>query len=113
MCHCNSCKRRSGGIASYAFIVPKNLVSITASPPDVYATYLDHDTGSGKPMTRTMCRECGSPVVIIEGSQPEVRCLQFGLFAGEVELPKPKLEMFRREACGWVGEVGEKVMQEQ
>jgi len=56
-----------------------------------------------------MCSECGSPVVVIEHSAPETRCLQYGLFAGEVELPKPKLEMFASRMCVWEKKVGEDV----
>lgn len=105
MCHCTACKRRSGGVASYAFIIPKEHVDITGSS---HTTYTDNDTGSGKPMQRTMCKECGSPVCIIEGHAPDMRCLQYGLFADQ-ELPPPKLEMFRSAACKWVNSVGQDV----
>ncbi|CAD0106672.1 unnamed protein product [Aureobasidium uvarum] len=105
-CNCTNCKRRSGGIASYAFIVPKDHVSITGS---THESYSDPDTGSGKPMTRTMCTECGSPVCIIEASSPDDRCLQYGLFAGEVELPKPEIEFFGRDRVVWVAEMGKNV----
>lgn len=74
--------------------------------------YQDHDTGSGKPMTRTMCVECGSPVCIIEAESPEMRCLQYGLFAGVVELPRPELELFAGRRVGWLNEVGKDVREE-
>ncbi|PSR82217.1 Mss4-like protein, partial [Coniella lustricola] len=80
VCHCTSCKRRSGGIASYAFVVPKQHIQIGPAG-GVHKVFVDHDTGSGKPMQRTMCVECGSPVCIIEAESPDSRCLQFGLFA--------------------------------
>jgi len=108
MCHCTSCKRRSGGLASYAFLIPQQHVHIT-SDEDTHVEYADNDTGSGTPMQRSMCARCGSPVRIIEGSAPETWCMQYGLFAGEVELPPPKVEMFRSRACGWVRAVGEDV----
>ena len=60
-------------------------------------------------MTRSMCAECGSPVCIIEASAPESRCLQYGLFAGEVELPRPQVEFFGKERVVWVGEMGREV----
>lgn len=109
MCHCESCKRRSGGIASYAFVIPKENVTINGSS---HTTYTDHCTGSGKPMQRSMCSACGSPVSIIEGHAPDMQCLQYGLFA-HLELPKPQLEMFRSQACVWVGPVGEDVKDTQ
>ncbi|KAH0137176.1 hypothetical protein KCU67_g15841, partial [Aureobasidium melanogenum] len=105
-CNCTNCKRRSGGIASYAFIVPKQHVSISGS---THKSYSDPDTGSGKPMTRTMCTECGSPVCIIEAASPDDRCLQYGLFAGEVELPKPEIEFFGKDRVVWVPEMGKDV----
>lgn len=108
-CHCTSCKRRSGGLASYAFCVPASIVTITGSS---HKTTEDHDTGSGNPMTRTMCCECGSPVAIVEAGRPDTRCLQYGLFAGVVELPKPQLEMFAGRMCKWETKVGEDVREE-
>ncbi|KAH0291244.1 hypothetical protein M436DRAFT_56463 [Aureobasidium namibiae CBS 147.97] len=105
-CSCNNCKRRSGGIASFAFIVPSSDVHIAGSS---HTSYSDPDTGSGKPMTRSMCKECGSPVCIIEASAPESRCLQYGLFAGEVELPRPQVEFFGKERVVWVSEMGGEV----
>lgn len=110
MCHCNSCKRRSGGLASYAFMIPKDRCEIIEKTPGAHATYTDSEnTTSGKPMQRTMCRNCGSPVCVIEAHAPAVRCLQFGLFAGEVDLPKPRLELFRQAACRWEPVIGQKV----
>ncbi|KAI7213359.1 hypothetical protein KC333_g6617 [Hortaea werneckii] len=111
ICHCASCKRRSGGIASFAFMVPKQHVEITG--PNSHVTYIDPHTGSGKPMERSMCSECGSPVRIIEGHAPDVWCLQYGLFADEVDLPPPKLELFRKKACAWMPPLGEVVKDEQ
>lgn len=110
MCHCASCKRRSGGIASYASLIPKNQVTITG---DTHSNYEDPDTGSRKPMQRSLCTYCGSPVRIIEGSAPDTWCMQYGLFADEVHLPPPRLELFRSKACAWVREVGKNVRQTQ
>ncbi|KAI7085766.1 hypothetical protein KC356_g5617 [Hortaea werneckii] len=110
ICHCASCKRRSGGIASFAFMIPKQHVEITGPG---HVTYIDADTGSGKPMARSMCSECGSPVRIIEGHAPDVWCLQYGLFADEVDLPPPRLELFRKKACAWMAPLGEEIKDEQ
>ena len=112
MCHCNSCKQRSGGLASYAFIVTngKDKVSITG---DGHVNREDTNTTSGKPMQRSMCSTCGSPVRIIEGGAPETWCLQYGLFASEVDLPPPKLELFRSKACAWETSVGKDVRETQ
>lgn len=110
MCHCTSCKRRSGGIASFAFMIPKQHVNITGK---CHAIYIDHETGSGKPMERSMCSECGSPIRIIEGHAPDIWCMQYGLFADEAELPPPRLELFRKKACGCMAPVGQEVKDEQ
>ena len=129
-CHCDNCKRRSGGVASYAFVVPQehvvfepppddngngndNIAAATAAAagegPNPHRTFVDGATGSGKPMRRTMCAECGSPVCIVEAHAPDLRCLQYGLFAGVVELPRPELEMFASRRVAWVAEVGKDV----
>ncbi|KAF2857435.1 hypothetical protein K470DRAFT_260809 [Piedraia hortae CBS 480.64] len=107
MCHCQNCKRRSGGLASYAFLIPKGDVQIKGT---THTEYADHDTLSGKPLRRSMCSACGSPVRIIEASQPETWCMQYGLFADNA-LPKPKLELFAKDACAWENKVGETVME--
>lgn len=91
-------------------MVPKQHVEITGSS---HVTYIDPETGSGKPMERSMCSECGSPVRIIEGHAPDVWCLQYGLFADVVDLPPPKLELFRKRACAWMAPLGEVVKDEQ
>ena len=106
VCHCSNCKRRSGGVASYAFMVPKENVLIAG---ETHVDRSDPNTSSGKPMQRSMCSECGSPVRIIEGHAPDIWCLQYGLFADEVDFPKPKLELFRSKACEWIDIVGEDV----
>ena len=110
VCHCANCKRRSGGVASYAFMIPKHHVSIAS---DCHVNRSDPNTSSGKPMQRSMCSECGSPVRIIEGHAPDIWCLQYGLFADEIELPKPKLELFRGKACSWINAVGDEMKQTQ
>lgn len=110
VCHCANCKRRSGGVASYAFMVPKENVLIAG---DTHVNRSDPNTSSGKPMERSMCSDCGSPVRIIEGHAPDIWCLQYGLFADEVDLPKPKLELFRSKACVWINAVGEDVKETQ
>lgn len=121
-CHCVSCKRRSGGVASYAFVVPKQNVRFQPepNPPNPigpaggpHKIFVDNDTGSGHPMQRTMCAECGSPVCIIESADPDARCLQFGLFADSqgVNLSecKPALEMFACRRVKWIPELGDDV----
>lgn len=79
----------------------------------VHKVFVDNDTGSGKPMQRSMCAVCGSPVCIVEASSPDARCLQFGLFADSegVDLSecKPVLEMFASKRVKWMPEVGEEV----
>lgn len=94
-------------------MIPKDKCDITELAPGMHITYTDKSTTSGKPMQRTMCKNCGSPVCVIEAHAPDTRCLQFGLFAGEVELPKPKMELFRQAACVWEPIVGETVKDTQ
>lgn len=90
-------------------MIPKEKVQVTG---EKHTSYMDHDTGSGKPMERSMCSGCGSPVIIVEGHAPDIRCVQYGIFADQ-ELPAPKLELFRKSACGWQQTVGEQVKDEQ
>ncbi|KKY32850.1 hypothetical protein UCDDA912_g07187 [Diaporthe ampelina] len=121
-CHCVSCKRRSGGVASYAFVVPKQNVQFRPepNPPNPigpaggpHRVFVDNNTGSGHPMHRTMCAECGSPVCIIESADPDARCLQFGLFADsdgvDLNQCRPALEMFACRRVSWIPLLGDDV----
>lgn len=143
-CHCTSCKRRSGGIASYAFVVPKQHVSFSPAPAGgrgldpttkeptkatvgaaagddeadsssggAHKVFVDRDTGSGHPMQRSLCAECGSPVCIVEAEDPDARCLQYGLFADsegvDLSACRPRLETFASRHVSWMPQVGEDV----
>ena len=77
-------------------MVPKEKVAIVGHEHHIYT---DGNTGSGKPIQRSMCRYCGTPVTIIEAHAPDTYCIQQGIFVDH-ELPPPKLEMFRSQACG-------------
>lgn len=146
-CHCTSCKRRGGGIASYAFVVPKQHVSFSPAPTGglgivdpttkeptkvtvgaaagdgavdgsssgggSHKVFVDRNTGSGHPMQRSLCAECGSPVCIVEAEDPDARCLQYGLFADsegvDLSACRPRLELFASRRVSWMPEVGEDV----
>lgn len=82
----------------------------------IHKVFVDKDTSSGHPMQRTMCAGCGSPVCIIEASDPDARCLQYGLFADsqgiDLSACKPRLEMFAGRRVGWMPELGEDMREE-
>jgi hypothetical protein len=57
VCHCKNCQKQTGTAFSVLVGVPKSSLSIRGK----IKTF--HDTGgSGKPVQRNFCPECGSPV---------------------------------------------------
>jgi hypothetical protein len=64
-------------------------------------------------MQRSICRKCGYPIAIVEGTAPDIRCLQYGLFDDAVKLPKPGLELFRSRAVEWCPILGKDVRETQ
>lgn len=69
-------------------------VTVTKGTPKVYA---DDSTRSGKPMARSFCGDCGSPLWSDPSAAPDARYLKVGVLddARDVNL---KMELFVDEA---------------
>lgn len=57
-CHCENCRRQSGGAYSVNAVFPTASLSLEGTPTD----YQDTNTESGNPVLRQFCGTCGSPI---------------------------------------------------
>jgi hypothetical protein len=57
-CHCKNCQRQSGSAFSVNMMVPISDFQLMGK----LKVYADMNTGSGKPVYRGFCPECGSPI---------------------------------------------------
>jgi len=96
VCHCTDCQKFTG--AAFAALVPVQRAAMTLTGP-----IKTHGAvgGSGKPVLRNFCAECGSSLF----EEPQVRPGLAILFAGTLDDPKavsPLREIFRDDALSWV-----------
>lgn len=101
ICHCRDCQKFTG--AAFAALVPVQKDALTVTGPVKTHTAAG---GSGKPVLRTFCAECGSSLF----EEPTVRPGLAILFAGTFDNPmavSPAREIFRDDALPWVAVGGD------
>lgn len=101
VCHCTDCQKFTG--AAFAALVPVQKAALTLTGPVKTHSALG---GSGKPVLRTFCTECGSSLF----EEPTIRQGLAILFAGTLDDPKsvsPLREIFRDDALSWVHVAGD------
>ncbi|KAL1412817.1 hypothetical protein Q8F55_000565 [Vanrija albida] len=74
VCYCTTCQHL-GSSESYNLQTEQKLVRTTKGKP---TSYEDHNTDSGKPITRYFCGTCGSTLWSDPASAPGVRFLKVG-----------------------------------
>jgi hypothetical protein len=101
VCHCLDCQKFTG--SAFAALVPvqKDAVKLegklkTFSSPG----------GSGKPLLRHFCPDCGSSLAEESGWRPGMMVLNVGTF-DDPSIAKPGREIFRDRAWWWLHLEGE------
>ena len=101
VCHCLDCQKFTG--SAFAALVPvqKDAVKLegklkTFSSPG----------GSGKPLLRHFCPDCGSSLAEESGWRPGMMVLNVGTF-DDPSIAKPGREIFRDRAWSWLHLEGE------
>jgi hypothetical protein len=74
VCHCRDCQRFTGSAFAALVAVPKEALAITGT----MKTFTSPG-GSGKPVLRHFCSECGSSVTVESGSAPGRVVLNIGM----------------------------------
>jgi hypothetical protein len=96
ICHCTDCQKFTG--AAFAPLVPVQKEALTLTGPVKTHSALG---GSGNPVLRNFCAECGSSLF----EEPQARPGLAILFAGTLDEPmtvSPIREIFRDDAFPWV-----------
>jgi len=101
ICHCTDCQKFTG--AAFAALVPVQKEALTVTGPVKTHTGVG---GSGKPVIRSFCTECGSSLFEEPGARPGLAIL----FAGTFDDPKvvsPVREIFCDDALSFVHVTGD------
>jgi hypothetical protein len=96
VCHCRDCQKFTGSVFAALVMLPKEALSLSG-PLKTFSSL----GGSGKPVLRHFCLECGSSIAEEPGSRPDVMILNVGTL-DEPSIAKPGYEIFRDAAVPWV-----------
>jgi len=97
-CHCNDCKRASGGEMATFFGVPAGDFTLISGTPKAFHYVAE----SGKGLDRNFCPECGSRLFTTNlESFPGMVFVMLGSL-DRPDLIAPKLEMFTKRRCRWM-----------
>ncbi|GGL33565.1 MULTISPECIES: GFA family protein [Caulobacter] len=96
-CHCNDCKRASGGEMATFFAVPADDFDLLSGQPKAF----HYVANSGNGLDRNFCPDCGSRVFTsnLDGF-PGAVFVQLGSL-DRPDLIAPKLEMFTARRLDW------------
>ncbi len=95
-CHCDDCKRATGGPYTVGVLVQIDQLSIISGHPKGYTTTAD----SGRPITREFCPQCGSPLFTKTEEYPNLVWLKAGCL-DKPELIKPSCQTWTKRAVPW------------
>ena len=101
VCHCRDCQRFTGSAFGALIVVPKEALAIDGTIKTFSSL-----GGSGKPVLRHFCPECGWSIAEETGSAPGGMVLN----VGTMDEPKsftPVLEVFRDDALPWLETTGD------
>jgi len=96
VCHCRDCQKFTGSAFATLLAVAKEALEIQGT----MKTYTSLG-GSGNPILRHFCPDCGSSIAEEPGGRPGVVILNVGTF-DEPNLAKPGREIFRDDALSWL-----------
>ena len=100
VCHCRNCQKQAGTAFSIVVAIPKTALTVTGH------TKTFHDTGgSGLPVERRFCPECGSPIVSELSVMPDITFIKAGTL-DDTQWLAPTMEVYCASAQHWVGLAG-------
>jgi len=101
VCHCRDCQKFTGSAFAALVRVPKEALIIEGT----LKTFTSIG-GSGNPILRQFCPECGSSIAEESAMRPDSIILNVGTF-DDPTVAKPGREIFRRDALPWIEVHGE------
>ena len=96
VCHCRDCQKFTGSAFAVLVRVTKEAVSIEGTPKTFTSL-----GGSGNPIFRHFCPECGSSIAEESAMRPDSIVLNVGTF-DDPSVAKPGREIFRADALPWI-----------
>ena len=96
ICHCRDCQKFTGSAFATLVAVPKTALAIEGKLKTFSSL-----GGSGNPILRHFCPECGSSLMEEPGTRAEIIVLNVGTF-DDVASVMPGREIFRDDALPWV-----------
>jgi hypothetical protein len=94
-CHCRDCQRAGGGAYAPGVGVPKAALKVTGE-----VKYHEITGGSGKPIARGFCPNCGSRLLVRFGVTPDIAVIQAASLDDPM-LYKPMIDIFTASAQPW------------
>ncbi len=101
VCHCRDCQKFTGSAFAALVMVPKEALTIGGTLKTFSSV-----GGSGKPILRLFCPECGSSIAEEPGTRPGMVILNVGTF-DDPAVATPAREIFRDDALSWVHVAGD------
>ena len=101
VCHCRDCQKFTGSAFAALVRVAKEALTVEGAFKTFRST-----GGSGNPILRHFCPECGSSIAEEPGTRPGMIILNVGTF-DDPSVAKPGREIFRDDALPWVEVNGE------
>ncbi len=95
-CHCDDCKRATGGPYTVGVLVRAADLRILSGQVKGYTTIAD----SGRKITRQFCPECGSPLFTRAEKCPDLVFLKAGSL-DEPQRVKPSCQTWTKRAIPW------------
>jgi hypothetical protein len=95
-CHCDDCKRATGGPYTVGVLVRAADLRILCGQVKGYTTLAD----SGRKITREFCPNCGSPLFTRAEKSPALVFLKAGSL-DEPELVRPNCQTWTKRAVPW------------
>jgi hypothetical protein len=96
VCHCKDCQRQAGTAFATLVIIPRDTFKMGGESK----TYTQAG-GSGQPMKRHFCPDCGSPIAIDAAAVPDMILITAGTL-DDTSFVKPTRNIFCNSAQSWV-----------
>ncbi|KAI0152933.1 glutathione-dependent formaldehyde-activating enzyme [Xylariaceae sp. FL1272] len=102
--HCDDCQRQTGSTYSLVVVVPESKISVTGPTKTYVGT-----GGSGQPVHRVFCGECGSPIYHDPKVAPIIALKAGTLSTEDKKALKPTTEIFAKDKLPFMTEKLENV----
>ena len=98
LCHCADCQRQSGAAFSTNLVAPREGFEIRGDDLSEFETI---GTDTKQPVRRMFCSKCGSPLVSLAESNPDLVIIKSGTL-DDKSVVSPAMEIWTSSAQDWV-----------